>query len=78
MNAVQLRQELILSISKIEDLEFLQAIKTIIDFKKKEVFLKLSSLEEQELLYASKEGKKGNVVSQSSMDKKVEEWLKEK
>ena len=30
------------------------------------------------LLLASKEGKKGNGISQAEMDQKVEEWLKEK
>jgi hypothetical protein len=30
------------------------------------------------LLLARKEGKKGNVISQSEMDQKVEEWLDEK
>jgi len=34
MNAIQLKQELIHRISKIEDLDFLNAIKTILDYKK--------------------------------------------
>jgi hypothetical protein len=29
----------------------------------------------KELLFVSKEAKKGNVISQSEMDQKVEEWL---
>ena len=33
---------------------------------------------EKELLVASKEGKKGNAISQSEMDQKVEEWLSER
>lgn len=78
MNAIQLKQELIHRISKIEDVDFLKAIKTILDYKKKESFIELTADQEKELLFASKEGKKGKVISQSEMDQKVEEWLNEK
>jgi hypothetical protein len=78
MNAIQLKQELIHRISRIEDIDFLNAIKTILDYKKKEPFLELTADQEKELLFASKEGKKGKVISQSEMDQKVEEWLIEK
>ena len=78
MNAIQLKQELIQRISRIEDIDFLNAIKTILDYKKKEPFLELTADQEKELLFASKEGKKGKVKSQSEMDQKVEEWLSEK
>mgnify|MGYP000992316852 FL=1 len=78
MNAIQLKQELIQTISRIEDIDFLNAIKTILDYKKKEPFLELTADQEKELLFASKEGKKGKVKSQSEMDQKVEEWLSEK
>lgn len=78
MNTIQLKQELIHRISRIEDIDFLNAIKTILDYKKKVSFIELSSDQEKELLFASKEGEKGNVISQSEMDQKVEEWLSEK
>jgi len=78
MNTIQLRQELIHRISRIEDLDFLNAIKTILDYNKKESFIELTADQEKELLVASKEAKKGNVISQSEMDRKVEEWLSEK
>lgn len=75
MNAIQLKQELINRISRIEDIDFLYAIKIILDCKKKESFIELTADQEKELLFASKEGKKGNMISQSEMDQKVEEWL---
>ena len=78
MNAIQLKQELIHRISRIEDLDFLNAIKTILDYKKKESVLELTNEQEKELLSASKDGRKGNFISQSEMDQKVEEWLSEK
>ena len=78
MNTVQLKQELIQRISRIEDIDFLNAIKIILDYKQKVSFIELTADQEKELLFASKEGKKGNVISQPEMDQKVEEWLSEK
>ena len=78
MNTIQLRQELIHRISRIEDIDFLKVIKTILDYKKKESFIELTADQEKELLFASEEGKKGKVISQSEMDQKVKEWLNEK
>ena len=75
MNTIQLKQELIHKISRIEDIEFLNVLKTILDYKVKDTFIELTADQEKELLLASKEGKKGNVISQSEMDQKVEEWL---
>ena len=78
MNTIPLKQELIHKISNIEDIDFLTAIKTILDYKIKGSFIKLTANQEKELLLASKEGKNGHVISQSEMDQKVEEWLKER
>ena len=75
MNTIQLKKELIHRISKIEDVDFLNAIKTILDYKKKETLIELTDDQEKELLFTSKDGKKGNVISQLEMDQKVEEWL---
>ena len=78
MDTIELKQELIKRISGIDDVEFLNAIKTILDYQKKETYIELSSDMEKELLMASEEEKKGLVSTQSEMDKKVSGWLKEK
>jgi len=48
MNTIQLKQELIHRISRIEDIDFLNAIKTILDYKKKESFIELTADQEKE------------------------------
>lgn len=78
MNTIQLKQELIQRISRIEDVEFLNAIKTILDYNIRDAFIELTANQEKELIFASKEGKKGNIIPESEMDQKVEEWLGEK
>lgn len=78
MNTLDLKQELIDRISRIDDVDFLNAIKTILDGKKKEPFIKLTNVQEKELLKSSEEGRKGDFISQTKMDKKVKVWLTEK
>lgn len=78
MKTIELKKELIERISMIEDVPFLNAIKTILDYKKKENFLELTIEQEKEILLASEEGKKGLNYSESQMDEMVGEWLKEK
>ncbi|MDO9256611.1 MAG: hypothetical protein Q7U54_13925 [Bacteroidales bacterium] len=75
MNTIPLKKELIHRISGIEDIGFLKAIKAILDNKKKGSIIELTDYQEKELLFASKEGWDGNVISQSEMDQKVEKWL---
>jgi len=78
MNAIELQKELIERIAVTNDIELLNSIKTVLDFKKKEPYIYLSSEEEEELLMASKEANEGHFIDQMVMDKKVEEWLKGK
>lgn len=78
MNTLELKQELINQISGIEDIDFLKAIKTILEYKKKDSIINLTFEQERELLLASEDGKKGNIINQSELNKEVKEWLKEK
>jgi hypothetical protein len=78
INTIELQKELIERITATNDVELLNSIKMILDFKKKEPYIYLTAEEEEELLIASKEAKEGHFVDQMVMDKKVEEWLKEK
>jgi hypothetical protein len=78
MNTLELQKELIERITVTNDVELLNSIKMILDFKKKEPYIYLTAEEEEELLMASKEAKDGHFVDQIVMDNKVEEWLKGK
>ncbi len=53
-------------------------LKPFLDHKRKESLIELTDEQEKELLSASEEGIKGKLISQTEMDRKVEEWLKEK
>jgi hypothetical protein len=78
MNTTQLKHNLMQRISSFEDIKFLEAIKTILDYNKIEPFIELTDKLANELQIASLEGKEGKVISQAELDIKVEQWLKEK
>mgnify|MGYP007011820362 CR=1 FL=1 len=78
METAALKSELISLIADIEDKSLLQAVKTILDYRKKEKFIDLTAKQEQHLLKSSEQGKNGKYIDQSELDKKVEEWLEEK
>lgn len=78
MGTIELKKELVERILEIDDFDFLNAIKTILDFKNKGNFIELTLEQEKEILLASEEGKKGINLSESQLDEMVEEWLKEK
>ena len=77
MNTIELKKELIDKISMIDEIDYLKAINIMLDYRKKEPFIELTSEQENELLIASEEARNGKFILQSEMDKKVQEWLKE-
>jgi hypothetical protein len=78
METAALKSELMALIADIEDKNLLQAVKTILDYRKKEKFIDLTSKQEQDLLKASEQGKNGLYIDQSELDAKLEEWLEGK
>lgn len=75
MNTFELQKEIIARIATVTDIELLDSIKTLLEFRSKEPFLNLTSEEEEELLLASNQAKEGQFIYQNEMDKKVQEWL---
>lgn len=75
MNTLELQKEIIARIATVTDIELLDSIKTLLEFRSKEPFLNLTSEEEEELLLASNQAKEGQFIYQNEMDKKVQEWL---
>jgi hypothetical protein len=78
METAALKSELIALIADIEDKTLLHAVKTMLDYRKKEKFIDLTWEQEHDLLEASEQGKNGHYIEQTVLDIKVERWLKEK
>ena len=76
MSTAELKKDLITKIAEIDDISFLNALKTILDSRQKSSFIDLTIEDEEELSMASQQGRDGNFIEQSEMDLKVGKWLK--
>jgi hypothetical protein len=78
MTTLQLKRLLINRINEIDDLAFLNEIKSILDSKSKKQILKLTPEQRQEIHESKIEIEKGYYIEQSELDKEVERWANEK
>ncbi|MBI4648248.1 MAG: hypothetical protein HY738_17110 [Bacteroidia bacterium] len=78
MTTIELKKTLIQRIVEINDISFLKAIKTIIDFRTKEEIITLTPELHEEILLSKKEIEKGLFISNEELENEVEAWLREK
>ncbi len=78
MTTLQLKRLLINRINEIDDIAFLNEIKSILDSKSKQQILKLTQEQRLEIYESKKEIEKGYYIEQSELDKEVERWANEK
>lgn len=78
MTAIELKNVLIHRIAEINDVSFLQAIKTILDSKTEAKTLTLTLEQRDEIMASKKEIEKGLFISHEELDKEVSEWLSAK
>lgn len=78
MTTLQLKRLLINRINEIDDIAFLNEIKSILDSKSKQQILKLTQEQRLEIQESKNEIDKGYYIEQSELDQEVERWAKEK
>ena len=76
MTMLELKSILIHRISEINDIQFLEAIKTILDEKAEDSVIVLTDEQKQEIIQSRKEIKKGLFISNEELDKEIQAWLK--
>jgi hypothetical protein len=74
MTAIQLKKALIHRITEIEDLNFLRALKTILDAKTNTEILMLTPDQAKEIQESKKEIEQGLFTENELLDKEVKEW----
>lgn len=78
MTTIDLRNQIIQKLKEINDLSFLEAVKTIIDSKvDNEVFFINEKLQ-QNLLERKEKIRKGEFIENENLFKEADEWLKGK
>ena len=76
MTMLELKSILIHRISEINDIRFLEAIKTILDGKAEDSVIVLTDEQKQEIIQSRKEIKEGLFISNEELDKEIQAWLK--
>jgi hypothetical protein len=78
MSTVELRHHIIEKLSLIDDDSFLKAIKTIIESKVNESVYKLSDFQKNRIDSGRKQLKKGQSISNDTLQKEIDQWLNTK
>lgn len=77
MNTTDLKKEVLARITAIDDMAFLEVIKTLLDYKEGEPVIMLPPALKKRLHLAIEEAKKGNFITEGELDEQVELWLRE-
>lgn len=75
MSTVELRHYIIEKLSHIEDASFLKALKTIVESKVNTGVYKLSDFQKKRVISAREQLKKGQTISDSDLNKEIDQWL---
>ena len=78
MTMMELKSMLIHRISEINDIRFLEAIKTILDEKAEDSTLELTEDQKEEIAISKKEILQGLFINESDLDSDIQEWLNAK
>lgn len=78
MTTIELKKQLILQISEIDDESFLQAIKTILDSKTQSQVLTLTEAQRREINESKKQIEEGEFIEQEDLDQKFNQWQSSK
>ena len=76
MTMLELKSILIHRISEINDIRFLEAIKTILDEKAEDSVIVLTDQQKQEIIQSRKEINEGLFISNEELDSEIQAWLK--
>jgi len=75
MKTIQLKKVLIRQIAEIEDISFLNALKTILESKTKSNIICLTNEQKEEIIRSKTEIDKGKYSEQLELNKEFEKWL---
>ena len=75
MTTIQLKKAIIHQIAEIEDVSFLNALKTILESKTQSNIIRLTNDQKEEIICSKTEIEKGNYTEQQELNKEFEKWL---
>jgi hypothetical protein len=78
MTMMELKSILVHRISEINDVRFLEAIKTILDEKAEDSAIELTDDQQKEIAESKKEILQGLFIDENELDRDIQGWLIEK
>jgi hypothetical protein len=75
MSTIELRKKIINQLSRIEDISFLRAIKTLVDSKAHEEIYKLSEFQRERIREGREQLRSGQTISNEALQKEIVQWL---
>ena len=75
MGTIELRQRIIDRLSHIDDIQFLKAIKTLVDSKAEGELYKLSEYQKERVNLGREQLSKGQTISHDALQKEIDQWL---
>ena len=75
MSTIELRKKIINQLSRIEDVSFLRAIKTLVDSKAHEEIYKLSEFQRERIREGREQLRNGKTISNEALQKEIVQWL---
>jgi len=78
MNTLEVKNHIIQRLSQIDDLNFLNAIKTIIESTANDNVYYLTEIQKEKLQESREQAKRGEVMDNDEVFKEIESWLEEK
>jgi hypothetical protein len=78
MTAIELKNILIHKISEINDISFLEAIRTIVDSKVNNEILQLTEEQRNGIIASKSDIERGRIIDNDDLDNEIQAWLKEK
>jgi predicted transcriptional regulator len=75
MSTIELRKKIINQLSRIEDISFLRAIKTLVDSKAHEEIYKLSEFQRERIREGREQLRSGKTISNEALQKEIVQWL---
>lgn len=78
MSTLELKDLLIHRITEIDDVQFLKALKTILDTKTSAGMLELNDAQRQEIESSRVDIAQGKYIEQTDLDMEINAWLKRK
>ena len=75
MSTIEIKKRIMDQLSRIDDVSFLKAIKTLVDSKAHGEIYKLSEFQKERIREGREQLRRGQTISNEALQKEIDQWL---